>query len=1263
MALVKLEIDGKRVIADGSQTILQVARENGVDSIPTLCHDEQLEPFASCYLCVVKVKGARTLLPACSTKVSAGMVVETDNAEVRRSRRAALELLLSNHYADCIGPCQLACPAGVDIQGYVALAALGKFTDAIRLIKETNPLPAICGRVCTRPCEVTGCRRNLLDQAVGIDYIKRYIADLDQGQAEPFRPAPAPSNGKRVAVVGAGPAGLSCAYYLALKGYSVHIFEAMPEAGGMLRYGIPEYRLPKEVLDLEVSQILDLGVALSTNVALGQDFTVAGLKHDGFDAVFLGLGAWKSSAMRVKDEETEGVLPGIKFLEDFGLRKKIDLWGTVLVIGGGNTAVDCARTALRLGAGEVRLLYRRTRHEMPANAVEIEEAEREGVRIELLVAPTRVIRRDGRIAALQCIRMELGDPDASGRRSPKPIQGSEFEVACDFTIAAIGQNTAIAELLDGSVPNFLPFGETLTLTRWQTVQVNDRTYETSVEGVFSGGDLVTGAATVVEAIAAGRKAAHAIDRYVVTGKAEPEPFEFVSRKDTFATVTRADLKSTEELPHRPMPLIPMEERKGSFAEVELGYALDDVRGEAVRCLECGCTALFDCDLRRHATQYQVEVKSFLGEARQYEIDRSHPLIELDPNKCILCGRCVRMCSEVVGVAAYGFVNRGFATEVRPALGGSLLDTDCVSCGLCIGTCPTGAITMRLPLAKPGPWPSTSVPSVCHYCGVGCQINYQAYGDSLIKVSRREGNPITRGGHCRKGLFGFDYVQDRQRLLGAMIRPGRELQETGLDDAIGYAGMRLKELARRHSPEEIAVFVSPRLTNEEIYLAQKLARVALRTHNVTSFARLVNREFDCPEVVSTGTYADLLDAQAILVVNSNLDEEHFVVDLLGKRAIRKGCRLLYVGGEENRTSATAEVFMRCRPGTEPQVVLALLREYASRTAADLSDRPALARAMAAVKPGSLEKQTGVSWTEVETAAGILAQAILKVVVFNKDFRGPRAPGDERLFAVAAALLGCPMLALREKANMQGLLDMGASPSWLPGYVPLDDEAATNALEKDWCVVLRDVKGHGGDLAAALAGRKIKVAVVIGEDPLGNESLPGDIRAGLAAVEFLLVADVFLTATASAANVVLPLSSMAETSGTMTNQERRVQRVRQAIPPRNGMETWQILTQLAARMGHRFKMKYQNVSEVTDEIRRVVAMYQGIAVDDPGNDGLWDVARFPMDPVAPDFAGLRAAAAPAATLHLDDLEARFARRFRERLRAAEERLRGDETLAAR
>jgi formate dehydrogenase major subunit len=1243
MALVKLEIDGKRVIADSSQTILQVARDNGIDDIPTLCHDEQLEPFASCYLCVVKVKGARTLLPACATKVTGGMVVETRSAEILRSRKAALELLLSNHYADCIGPCQLACPAGVDIQGYVALAALGKFTDALRLIKETNPLPAICGRVCTRPCEVKGCRRGMLDQSVGIDYIKRYIADLDLGKAEPFRPEIAPPNGKKVAVVGAGPAGLSCSYYLAIKGYEVNMFEAMPEAGGMLRYGIPEYRLPKEVLDLEVNQILELGAKLSTNVSLGKDFTVASLKQDGFHAIFLGLGAWDSSTMRVKDEDAPGVLSGIKFLENFGLKKKIDIHGTVLVVGGGNTAIDCARTALRLGADDVKIVYRRTRAEMPANAMEIEEAEREGVKMEFLVAPTRVILKDGRAGALECLRMELGEPDASGRRSPKPVRGSEFEARCDFVIAAIGQSTKVAQLLDGKVPNFLPFGETLNLTRWQTIQVDEKTFETTVDGVFSGGDVVTGAATAVEAIAAGRKAAHAIDRYIVTGKAEPEPFEFVSRKDVFAKVKPEDLKSTDTIRHRSMPIIPPEERKGSFAEVELGYSLEDVANEATRCLECGCTALFDCDLRRYATEYRVDLKSFMGEATQYRVDRSHPLIELDPNKCILCGRCVRICTEVVGVNAYGFINRGFATVVRPALGGSLLDTDCVSCGMCVGTCPTGAISATLPVAKPGPWATTQAPSVCHYCGTGCQLNYDAYGDSLIKVSRRDDNPVTLGSHCKKGLFGFEHVQSRDRLLKARIRPGRELQETTIEDAIAYAGMRLKELSRRVSPEEMAVFVSPRLTNEEIYLAQKFARLALRTNNVTSFSQLVNRELDCPEVISTASYADLAEAQAILVVNSALDEEHFVVDLLVKRAIRKGGKLVYIGSQANRTSDPAEVFLQCTPGTETEVVLGILKAFTESTGNDLAERPSLAKAVGAVKPRSFEKRTAVSWEGVEAAAKLLAASILKVLVFNKDFRGPRIAGDERLFAAAAEVLACPLLALREKSNMQGFLDMGASPLWLPGYRAHNDESAVDALEKDWGAVLRDLKGQGPHLGQALAAKKIKVAVVIGEDPIGSDAIPEEIKNGLLSADFLLVADVLLTATASAANVVLPLSALAETSGTLTSQERRVQRARRAIPPRSGMETWQIVAALATRMGYRFKMKYSGTDEIFEEIRRVVPIYRSVAVDDPSADGIWDAGLFPLAKVAPEWTATTAAVQPTLTLALDCLEGRFATRF--------------------
>ncbi len=1241
MALVKLEIDGKRVMADGNQTILQVARRQGIQTIPTLCDDAQLEPFASCFVCVVKVKGARSLMPACATKVLNGMVIETNSPEVRQSRKAALELLLSDHYADCVGPCQISCPAGIDIQGYIALAAIGKYKDAIALIKESNPLPSVCGRVCTRPCEVKGCRRTLLDEAVGIDYIKRYISDLDLNSPDVYRPQVAASNGKKVAVVGAGPAGLSAAYYLAIKGYEVEILEGQPEPGGMLRYGIPEYRLPKDVLDLEIAQILGLGPRLKTNTFLGKDFTLASLREQ-FDAVFLGIGAWRSSLMRVQNENAAGVLSGIEFLKDFGLRKKIDIHGTVAVVGGGNTAIDCARTAIRLGVGGVKLLYRRTRVEMPANDTEIRDAIEEGVTMQFLIAPTRVVTdENGALEGIECQRMELGEPDASGRRSPKPIRGSEYLEPCDFIISAIGQSTTVADLVGGKIPNFLPQGESLGLTRWQTVQVNEKTFETTVDGVFSGGDVVTGAATAIEAIAAGRKAAYAIDTYIREGTVRPEPEEFLSRKDVFSKVGISDLRSQEKKAKRHIPLIPIDQRVNSFVEVELGYSSADLNEEATRCLECGCVALFDCDLRKYATEYGVDVKHFMGEARQHERDISHPLIELDANKCILCGRCVRICSDIVGVSAYGFINRGFSTVVAPALGGSLLDTECVTCGLCIGTCPTGAIAQRLPLAKPGPWKTESTESVCHYCGVGCRINYDTFGDTLVKVSRHEHNDVTFGHHCRKGRFGFNFVHAHDRLLTARVHNGQAAIEVPLEEALDHAALRLKELSRKYSPREIAVFVSPRLTNEEIYLAQKFARVALRTHNVTSFNHLVNREFFAPDVLATTTYPELARAQAILVVNSGLDEEHFVVDLVVKRAIRDGAKLVYIGPKENRSARVAELFLECAPDSETLVVQAIVAE-ASRLA---GQPPAaeLVGAIAGLSPAQIGEKTGVDPAAIAEAAEILAGSRRKVLIFNRDYRGVRRAGDVSWLAAAGAALGCGVLPLHEKSNAQGLLDMGAHPAWYPGYRAVTDAATIEDLEKDWSVSLRDLDTGDVDVARLLAEKAIKVAVVLGEDPLGAEDLPAEIRAGLEAAEFLVVADLFATRTARAAHVVFPMSSTPETSGTMTNSERRVQPLRKAIPARSGIETWRIITELAARMGLRFKMNYLAPSEVFEEIRRVAPIYRYVEVGSQGPDAIWDAARSPMAALPVNGAATGPAVGPVSTASLDCLDARFERWF--------------------
>jgi formate dehydrogenase major subunit len=1082
----------------------------------------------------------------------------------------------------------------------------------------------------------------MLDEAVGIDYIKRYISDLDLHSADVYRPEVAPSNGHKVAVVGAGPAGLSAAYYLAIKGYAVDILEGQPEPGGMLRYGIPEYRLPKDVLDLEIAQILSLGPTLRTNTTLGEDFTLASLKAQGYDAVFLGIGAWRSSLMRVQNEQSAGVLSGIEFLKAFGLRRPIDVRGTVAVVGGGNTAIDCARTAIRLGARDVKLLYRRTRAEMPANDSEIRDAIEEGVKTQFLVAPTRVVTGpDGTLVGLECQRMELGEPDASGRRSPKPVRGSEYVEPCDFVISAIGQSTTVADLVDGRRPDFLPRGETLGLTRWQTVQVDDRTFETTVDGVFSGGDVVTGAATAIEAIAAGRKAAHAIDTYIREGKARPEPEAFLSRKDTFAKVGVKDLRGLDKKDKRPIPMIPVDARVKSFAEVELGYSASDLAEEATRCLECGCTALFDCDLRRHATEYGVDVTHFLGEARQHERDITHPLIELDPNKCILCGRCVRMCSDVVGVAAYGFINRGFGTVVAPALGGSLLETGCVSCGLCIGTCPTGAISQHLPLAKPGPWRTERHPSVCHYCGVGCRIDYDAFGETLVKVSRHEAGEVTFGHSCRKGWFGFGFVQAPDRLRAARVRSEGHISETMVADGVAQAARRLKELSRRLSPGEMAVFVSPRLTNEEIYLAQKFARVALGTHAITSFSHLVNRETFAPDVAATASYPDLARAQAILVVNSELADEHFVVDLIARRAIRDGARMIYIGPRENLTSRFADRFVQCAPEQAALVVQAIVAE-----AARIAGQPADARLTAGIAGLSADEaaaRAGVSAAEIGAIAQALAGSERKVLVFNRDYRGPRRAGDARWLAAAGAALGCGVLPLHEKSNAQGLLDMGANPAWYPGYRPVTDPAAVEDLEKIWGVSLRQLDTSGVDVARLLAEKRIKAAVVIGEDPLGAEDLPVELREGLEAVEFLVVADLFPTRTVAAAHVALPMSGTPETSGTVTNSERRVQALSRAVPPKPGVETWRLLTDLAAAMGSRAGMHYSSPAEIFEEIRRAAPIYRYVEVGSQGPDAIWDAVRSPL--AAPPLDGAAAApvVTPVTTAALDCLDARFERWF--------------------
>jgi len=458
-------------------------------------------------------------------------------------------------------PCSHMCPAGVDVPRYVRFIAEGKPAEALAVIREKIPFPAVCGLVCFHPCEAK-CRRGELDEAIAIRMLKRFAAEHDTGLwKQNIKMTPA--TGKSVAIVGSGPAGLTAAYYLARLGHSVTVFEALPELGGMMRVAIPDYRLPKNILKAEIEEIEDIGVDIKINTRVD---SIDSLLSDNYDAVFVAVGAHQGVRIGVEGEDNPRVVECVNFLRDVSLGKKVKVGDKVAVIGGGNVAIDGARTALRLGAKEVTIIYRRTRAEMPASPEEVEEALAEGVQIYFLVAPLKIISQNGSVE-MECTRMELGAMDASGRRRPEPIKGSEFALDFDTIIAAIGQRPDIPDQFN------------LALGRGNVVEVDPDTLTTSREGVFAGGDAVSGPASVIEAIAAGRQAAISIDKYL-GGSGDIDEVLAPPEGEVAA------LDEAEEKRRPQMPTLPVKKRLGDFSQVELGYSDEMAMEEAMRCLRC-----------------------------------------------------------------------------------------------------------------------------------------------------------------------------------------------------------------------------------------------------------------------------------------------------------------------------------------------------------------------------------------------------------------------------------------------------------------------------------------------------------------------------------------------------------------------------------------------------------------------------------------------------------------------------------------------------
>ncbi len=711
--MVHLTINGKQVTAPQGATILEAARQNGID-IPTLCYDEAVEVYGACGLCVVEAEGIPKLLRSCSAKVSEGMVIHTESERVVQSRKIAMELLMSAHDGDCVAPCQLNCPAHTDCQGYVGLIANGAYDAAVKLIKNKIPLPASIGRVCPHPCE-KACRRKNVEEPINIAQLKAFAADMDL-KKNSYLPDIMARSGKKVAVIGGGPAGLTAAYYLNIMGHSVTVYDMMDKMGGMLRYGIPQYRLPKEVLDKEIAIIEKSGVKLVNNVKLGRDFTIEALQKEN-DAVIVAVGAWQSSSMRTPGEDLQGVYGGIDFLRSVIKGNAPAIGDRVVICGGGNTAMDACRTAVRLGAKEVYVVYRRTRNEMPADKLEIDEAEEEGVIYKFLTNPLSFNGENGKVTSITLQIMELGEPDASGRRSPVPVEGKTEEIAVDSVILAIGQR-----LVQGDVAE-------LTLNKRGNIEADPDFFTTNLDGVFAIGDATNrGASIAIEAIGEADRCAKAVDAYL-NGQPLDTRVPYISKRDE-KTIDYSDREIKDRISPK---VLPPQVRNKSFDEVSLGFTEEEAKAEASRCLECGCREYYKCKLLKAAQRYDIQPERWAGEMPQTYTHDENAFIERNTAKCILCGLCVRSCREVMDIHAIGLMGRGFKTDISPAFALPLDQTKCNNCGLCVSLCPTGALTEKSTLNKQVPLDETFTEQKIEIDGKQASVLVSRYNGKVLRV--------------------------------------------------------------------------------------------------------------------------------------------------------------------------------------------------------------------------------------------------------------------------------------------------------------------------------------------------------------------------------------------------------------------------------------------------------------------------------------------------------------------------------------------------
>ena len=1202
---VTLTIDGREVLAAVAATIKEAAAAQGV-ILPGLCHlPGRREAQEPCRLCAVEADG-RTVL-ACQTPVAAGMTVVTATPAIEEERRQRLAYLTSFHYGDCKAPCNLTCPAGINVQGYVNYIANKEYGAALALIREQNPLPGIVCRVCPRFCE-SRCRRVLIDEPIAINHLKRFAVEHGRASAAPVRPGA--DTGHKVAVVGGGPAGLSCAWYLRRFGHEVTIFEARAALGGMARYGIPAFKLPDADIEQEVEAILGLGMHVRTGKRWGRDFDLTALKGQGFAAIFLATGVGRQKALALPGAECS--TDALSFLHDLRSGGAPGVGERALVIGGGRIAVEAARSALRSGAGEVTVLYPRSRVEMSAHQRDVVEAEREGVQFFMMAQPLRLLQENGRLR-VELARTVLSEPDAKGIRQPVILENSSLWWEGETVLAALGQESEVA---------FTGYGELearLIRNPNGTIKSNPSTMRTNLAGVYAGGDLVSGPRSVIQAVDSGRRAACAIHEEL-TGQAVAKPADGrinFSRGRKFEEVDMANFAGRAIRLRESIPARPPERRVSDFGQVELGYSEDMAVREASRCLQCGCLGLAKCGLRPLLNDYKVQTKNALTKPRAV-IDASHPFIAIDANCCIGCGRCERVC-EFDAITRRWREGEGGMPAITLAIG-----SGCVSCGACVDACPTGALTKKhltLPLL---PGEAEQTKSVCTYCGTGCHIDIHTKNNVLLEIKADITQPPNHGDLCVKGRFGFDFYRHPERLTQPLVRDSLEepFRKASWEEALKIAAAGLKKALDQCGPEGVGVLSSSRCENEVNFVAQKFARVVLKTNNVDNCARVCH----APSVsglriaLGSGAATNSLDniglAEVFLISGSNTSEAHPVVGMKVKRAVRKGAKPIVIDPRRTAMAALADIWLQLIPGTNVLLLNSLLHAILDEGLEDRAfiesrteNLDAVRQHVLAYSPEAMASRTGVDPALVRQAARLYCSTKLGMILYGLGMtehqNGTQGVMGLANIALASGNVGRPgagICPLRGQNNVQGSCDMGALPYVYSGYQDVADDQARERMSQAWGAELPATAGmiEPEMYEAALRGR-FKGLYCIGYDPVHTQANINQVKQAFAKMEMVVVQDIFLSETAKMAQVVLPAACFYEKDGTFTNAERRVRRIRKAVePPGQALPDWHITCRLAQTMG--YPMHYPGAEQVMEEIARITPIMGGIHYQRLEGEGL-------------------------------------------------------------